>query len=55
MNGSFTLHNPQLQQYESTYDNIKNTDYEQCEFYESIDNEEHFEVSKCPAYESVSH
>ena len=54
--GSFTLHNPQLQQCETTYDAIENTGYEECKFYESIDpSDEQFEVSACPAYESVSH
>ena len=55
--GSFTLHNPQSQQ-ETTYDIVENIDYEECDFYESIDpnkDDEQFEISTCPAYESVSH
>jgi hypothetical protein len=54
--GSFTLHSPQSQQCETTYDAIENSDYEECRFYEPIDpSDEHFEVSTCPAYESTSH
>ena len=52
----YIIHNPQLQQCETTHDAIENTDYEECKFYESIDpSDEQFEVSTCPAHESISH
>ena len=55
--GSFTLYNPQSQQYQNASENGDNADYEECRLYESIDpsNGEDFEVSPCPAYQSVSH
>lgn len=54
---SFILYNEQAQQYQDIPDDGGNTDYEECNFYESIDphNSEQFDVSQCPAYQPVSH